>query len=346
MNPKPFYEVKTIHRIKPMLDYRVLILYRLPGGQLRCEFQQTHEADEAIQLVDSGLSAAGFDTQIILVGDDIEQVLADVDPRASVIFNYCEGYHENNSGYDPITRLYESLNLVYTGADDHALWHSQNKAHAKAQLVRHGVKTPIYRIYETDDVAGWDIFPAIVKPAHLHASLGILPESVVETPRELRHQVQRILDELQQPALVEDFIEGDEFRACVLGNHEFEVLPLIRYQFLTNTAHPYVIKDFATKWDDDALDVEIPAKISGRLRQRIETTAKAAFRAVGARDYGGFDIRVRAGTPYVIDANQNPDIADGCSFLLALRTVGRDYSALASKIVSLAAQRLPEAVGD
>jgi D-alanine-D-alanine ligase len=324
-----------------MPDYRVLILYRLPGEQLYCEFQQTHEADEAVQLVDDGLRASGFETQIVLVGDDIEHVLSRIDPRATVIFNYCEGYHENSSGYDPITRLYEALNLTYTGSDDHALWHAQDKALIKTQLTRRGVPTPAYRIYESDNVADWDIFPAIVKPGHLHASLGILPESVVETPAQLQRQVQRILDELQQPALVEDFIEGDEYRVSVWGDRKLEVLPLVRYHFLPSTQRPYGFKDYATKWDETGLQVEVPAKIGARLRRQIETAAKAAFRAARFRDYGGFDIRVRDEQPYVIDANHNPDISQDSSFIRSVRVVGSDYSLLAGRIVELAAQRIP-----
>jgi D-alanine-D-alanine ligase len=171
--------------------------------------------------------------------------------------------------------------------------------------------------------------------------MGILPESVVETPGQLRQQVERILDEHQQPALVEDFIEGDEYRVSVWGNHELEVLPLVRYHFTPSAARPYGFKDYETKWEEMGLRAEIPAKINARLRRRIETVAKAAFRAVGIRDYGGFDIRVRGERPYVIDANHNPDISDESSFFRSIRVVGSDYSLLAGRIVQLAAERRP-----
>jgi len=324
-----------------MPDYSVLILYRLSGEQPLCEFQQAHESDEAVQRIDEGLRAAGFDTRIILVGDNIERVLSAVDPRTTVIFNYCEGYHENNSGYDPITQLYESLNLVYTGADDHRLWLSQDKSHTKAQLKHHGVPTPAYRIFESSHVGSWRIYPAFVKPARLHASMGISGESLVETPVQLRQQVERILDEMQQPALVEDFIEGDEYRVSVWGHHALDVLPLVRFHYLPSAARPYGFKDYATKWDEIGLRYEIPARISARLRRRIEQAAKAAFRAVAARDYGGFDIRVRGEQPYVIDANHNPDISEESSFIRSIRVTGADYALLASRLVQLAAQRRP-----
>jgi D-alanine-D-alanine ligase len=324
-----------------MPDYVVRILYRLPGEQPYCEFQQPHEADEAVQLVDNGLRAAGFETQIILVGDDIEQVLSSADPHKTVIFNYCEGYHENNSGYDPITQLYEALNLAYTGADDRNLWLSQDKANAKSQLQRHGVPTPTCCIFDNSHIGNWRIFPAFVKPSRLHASIGILPESVVETPAQLRQQVERVLDELGQPALVEDFIEGDEYRVTVWGNHELDVLPLARFHFHPGAGRTYGFKDFTTKWEETGLSYELPAKISSNLQRRIEKIAKAAFRAVGARDYGAVDIRVRGDLPHVIDANHNPDISAETCFILAIRHMGFDYDLLAGRIVRLAAERRP-----
>ena len=69
--------------------------------------------------------------------------------------------------------------------------------------------------------------------------------------------------------------------------------------------------------------------------------AKAAFRAARFRDYGAFDIRVRADQPYIIDANHNPDISRDSFFHLAIRVVGCEYEHLAGRLVELAAQRMP-----
>jgi D-alanine-D-alanine ligase len=324
-----------------MPDYVVSILYRPPDQQPCSAFQPVAHAEENVQMVDEALRAAGFTTQIILVGGDIEAVLDSFNPRRTVIFNYCDGYHENSSGYDPITRLYESLNLAYTGADDQTLWGAQDKAHTKTLLVRHGVPTPVYRIFDTDAVADWRIFPALVKPARLHASLGILPESVVETSAGLRRQVQRVLDELGQPALVEDYIEGDEYRVSLWGNYELEMLPIIHYHFLPSAARPYGFKDYVTKWDETGLHVEVTARLNGVLKARIDAVSKAACRAVGVRDYGGIDIRVRRNRPYVIDPNQNPSIAEDSSFFRSARAAGHTYASVIARIVELAAARRP-----
>ncbi len=323
-------------------DYQVLILYR-PTGVLACtELQSGDAADDTVQIVNDGLRAAGIDTQILLVGEDIECVLAGYDPRRTVIFNYCDGYHADESGYDPITQIYERLNLAYTGADDQTLYQAQSKAFTKAQLVKHGVPTPAYRIFDSDHLDGWRLFPALVKPAQMHASMGIYPDSVVENPQQLQRQVQRMLDEYQQAALVEDFLEGGEYRVSVWGNGKLEVLPFIGYEYLPITGRSYSFKDYQTKWDETNLVVNIPARVSPQLTEQIEALARAAFRAVGMRDYGGIDLRLRGETAYVIDPNQNPDISTDSSFYRAVLASGGDYSTLVTRIVQLAAERRPD----
>lgn len=323
-------------------DYRVLILYRPFTALSETQFEQTIATHETIRAVDEALQKAGFETQILLVGDDIEAVLRSHDRRTHVIFNYCDGYHDNPSGYDPITQLFEALGFAYTGADDKTLCGSQDKTLCKKQLVEQGIPTPEYRFFADDDVSEWTLFPALVKPAYLHASMGILPESVVEDAEQLRHQIRRILDEFHQPALVEDFIEGNEFRASVWGNHTLETLPIVGFYYQLNAQHRYGLKHYDSKWDETGYATDVPAsRLTPVLQSRIEAVAQAAFRAVNMRDYGAIDIRVRGEQPYVIDPNQNPDISPESNFLRAIRAAGKDYPDMLAGIVRLAAARRP-----
>jgi D-alanine-D-alanine ligase len=172
--------------------------------------------------------------------------------------------------------------------------------------------------------------------------LGITPQSVVESSAQLARQIQRVLEEWQQPALVEDFIDGSEYRVSVWGNAALEVLPLMRIQFLPMADRPYGMKDFDTKWLEHGMQIDIPAKIEDQLQVRIEQVAMQTFRALEMRDYGGIDVRVRDGIPYVIDPNANADICDVSSFSQMARAAGHDYGSVLGRIVELAAERLPE----
>ncbi|MCK7477164.1 MAG: hypothetical protein M0C28_06375 [Candidatus Moduliflexus flocculans] len=62
-------------------------------------------------------------------------------------------------------------------------------------------------------------YPAFVKPMGESRSVGINDDSVVHDADELRRQVAWIETRVpRRPALVEDFMPGDEFTALVLGN--------------------------------------------------------------------------------------------------------------------------------
>ena len=71
-----------------------------------------------------------------------------------------------------------------------------------------------------------DFFPAFVKPNGESRSVGINDNSVAETPEALARQVRFIQEELQQSALIEEYLPGREYTVLVLGNGKNrEILP-------------------------------------------------------------------------------------------------------------------------
>jgi D-alanine-D-alanine ligase len=114
-----------------------------------------------------------------------------------------------------VAQALESLRYTYTGAPPGVLAKCQDKAVVKHQLDRHHFTTPRWRLYTTPAYDEWNRFPAIVKPSRVHCSFGVTPEAVVLTPAELRRRIAYVLDEFQQPALVEDFIDGREFHVSL-----------------------------------------------------------------------------------------------------------------------------------
>ncbi len=319
--------------------YQTLILYRPSGPLEYSQFLTNAASEETVQLVDKGLQKEGFDTTIILVGDDIENVLRRYDTATTVIFNYCDGYHDGPIGYDPITRLYETLGFAYTGADDKTLSQSRDKSIAKAQLVRNSIPTPLYRVYTTSDISDWTLFPAIVKPRGFHASYGITQKALVHTPHELKRQVEYLREEWQQDALVEDFIGGQEYRVSLWGNSELEVLPLMSVHYPQAPDPSLAFQDYDAKWADFGVDFEVPAKVTTAVKDHIEKVVKATYRATGMRDYGGIDLRMRGDTPYILDPNHNPDISDDSFIVWMAAPLGYDYAGVLAHIVRLASLR-------
>ena len=54
-------------------------------------------------------------------------------------------------------------------------------------------------------------YPLIVKPGNTDNSIGITNESVVTNKRELKRELNKVITKMKRPALVEEYIEGDEY---------------------------------------------------------------------------------------------------------------------------------------
>jgi D-alanine-D-alanine ligase len=174
---------------------------------------------------------------------------------------------------------------------------------------------------------------------------------LVRTPKKLKQQVTRVLTEYRQPALVEKYLPGREFTVALLGNEAtVRVLPIVEIQFEELPANINPIYSYEAKWIWDTVEkpLEIfacPAKISFRLKKRIQEVCKAAFRALRCHDWCRIDVRLdEGGEPNVLELNPLPGIlpnpdANSC-FPKAARTAGISYDALINRVLEIACRRV------
>jgi D-alanine-D-alanine ligase len=208
------------------------------------------------------------------------------------------------------------------------------------------VPTPQWRIYESAQPDGWGQFPAIVKPAQEHCSLGITPESVVMSPGELRDRIAYVLDTFHQPALVEDFVDGREFHVWLWGNGTIEMLPPVEMDFsafgdLHDRLCTYDSKSNRDSVHYNQIKSRFPAPLNQDEYEQLEKTSTAAYQALGCRDYARLDIRLREGVFYVLDVNPNADIGPESSLVCVAEVMGYSYGAVGSHLVNLATHRKP-----
>src|ERR1700686_284270 len=149
---------------------------------------------------------------------------------ADLIFNLTESFDGDNTKEMNVVAYVDLLGLRYTGAGPHSIFMSQDKAIAKKIFAFHGIKTPFFatayrgRIEHAPDIS----FPLIVKPSWEDGSIGIDAGSVVKSVKEMMERIEYIQDEFDSPALIEEYIEGREIYAGVLGSYErTQVLPLV-----------------------------------------------------------------------------------------------------------------------
>jgi D-alanine-D-alanine ligase len=271
--------------------------------------------------------------------------------RPDIVFNMAEGLH-GESRESQVPALLEMLRIPYTGSDPLALGLCLDKAVAKEVLSFHGVPTPSFAVVrDRKQKTPFPALPLIVKPLSEGSSKGVTNAALVRTPKQLREQIDFVLTQYRQPALVEKFLPGREFTVALLGNgNALQVLPVVEIQFQELPANINPIYSFEAKWIWDTVEkpLEIfacPARISASLRRRIEQTCRAAFHSLRVRDWCRIDVRLdEKGVPHILELNPLPGIlpdpdANSC-FPKAARTAGISYDALINRVLDIACRRV------
>ena len=156
-----------------------------------------------------------------------------------------------------------------------------------------------------------------------------------------------MLDTFQQPALVEEFIDGREFHISVLGNGKLHTLPPAEMDFSAFENVKDRLCTFESKFDPQStsynmIELHLPAILTQDEQHQIEAVALAAYRLVGCRDYARLDLRLRDGIFYVLDVNPNADFSPDTSLAMSAELSGLSYGQLGSLLVNLAAGRHPK----
>lgn len=322
----------------------VVLLYNLEPSWPAADREEVES--EVARLCDA-LAAAGRESRpTCLATPDVAAALAGAEPENCVVFNWCDALPGLPHSEALVAQRLESLGFTHTGSPPKVLELSWRKEAVKACLAAAGVPTPAWEAFCARDLDGWSRFPAIVKAAHEHASLGLGRESVVTDRRELAERVAQVVETLQQPALVEDFIDGREFHVTVWGNGTLAMLPPAEMDFAAMADPRERLCSYDAKFTPgspayEKIQLVVPAPLTEAERAELERVTTAAYRAVGCRDYARIDVRLRDGVFYVLDVNPNCDLSTETSTAFAAAVAEGSFGRFLSRLVDLAQQRHP-----
>ncbi len=284
-------------------------------------------------------------TSVPLTDQDLQGALTNYDPDNFVVFNWCEELPGVPNSEASVANTLESLNFTYTGATPDVLALCQDKQRVKELLQAVNVPVPAGQLVtDPSELSTWTRYPAIVKAAHEHCSLGLTSQSIVSTPAELAARVAWVIHHFHQPAMVEDFIDGREFHVALVGNTRITMLPPAEMDFAEFKDFRDRLCTFDAKFKPDSehymkIRTLLPAPLSEPEMTALESVTKAAYRAVGCRDYARVDLRLRDGVFYVLDVNANADISADASIACAAEQAGWSYGHMGNRLVRLAARR-------
>ena len=313
------------------------------GKPKRAKKREKHDREEIFE----ALGKLGHEPVYQVVDGRDQSLIALARADADLFFNLTESYAGDDTMDMNLAGYLDLLGKPYTGAGPHALYLAQDKALAKKIFAFHGIRTPFFatsykgKLDHSHDIA----FPLIVKPTSEDGSIGIDAGSVVGSVKELMERIHYIHEEFDAPALIEEYIEGREMYAAVLGNESPEVLPMVELDLSRLPEGTPKIAGKEVKWEKDTehyrMTKSAPAEdLDEDTVHRLSATALAVYQALKLRDYGRIDMRLTPkGEIYVIEANPNPWLASGAEFSMAAKKAGRSYTQLIGDIVDLARGR-------
>lgn len=314
-----------------------------PARVKRAKKREKHDREEIFE----ALIKLGHEAVYQVVDGRDQSLIALARAEADLFFNLTESYAGDDTMDMNLAAYLDLLGKPYTGAGPHALYLAQDKALAKKIFAFHGIRTPFFatsykgKLDHSHDIA----FPLIVKPTSEDGSIGIDTGSVVGSVKELMERIHYIQEEFDSPALIEEYIEGREMYAAVLGNESPEVLPMIELDLSRLPEGTPKIAGKEVKWEKDTEHYRVtksaPAEdLDEDTAKRLSDTALAVYQALKLRDYGRIDMRLTPkGEVYVIEANPNPWLSSGAEFSMAAKKAGRNYTQLIGEIVDLARVR-------
>lgn len=264
--------------------------------------------------------------------------------RPDIVFNMSEGIR-GASREAHVPCILELLGIPYTGSGPLTMAVSLDKPAAKRAFAADGVPTPkstVCRPGALPDRTGLK-FPLFVKPAGEGSSMGIGPNSLVADEAALHRQVEYIHRFYQQPALIEEYIDGREFTIGLLGNgDELAILPIMEINFAPcPSEHGRIYSyQFKTQWDGDEY-YQCPAPLAEDQAALLADVAKRAFRCLDCRDVARVDVRLdQSGMPWVLEVNPLPGLVPGFSDLpREAAAAGMTYAALINAILNDAVAR-------
>lgn len=295
------------------------------------------------------LRTAGHEVRPLGVHDELKPIRDDIEAwKPDVVFTLLEQFHGEAIYDQNVVSYLELLRVPYTGCNPRGLMLARGKDLSKTLVQHHRVPVPDFAVFPMHRKVKRPsrlALPLIVKSINEDASYGISQASVVDSDDKLVERVKFIHERIGTAAIAEEYIEGREIYVGIVGNDRLLVLPVWELQFKNMPQGDWLIATEKVKHDTDYQErrgiLHGPAKdLTPELTARIQGLAKRIYRTLELDGYARIDFRLAAdGTPYFLEANPNPEIAENEEFATAARHVGINYPDLLQRVVALGMRR-------
>ena len=222
-----------------------------------------------------------------------------------------------------IQSLLDKRKVPFTGSGVEASNLCMNKAHTKDVWLKHELPlSPSIVATQGKPIDPIDFpLPWAVKPTMEGSSIGI---TKVENKNELDTALE-LAWQYNDEALIEHWIEGDEYTVAILGNQALPSIKII-------SDHDFY--DYDSKYFSNKTEYLCPSDLSEQQEKNIRTIAMKAFNLTGASDWGRVDfILDKNKNPYLLEINTVPGMTSHSLVPMAAKAAGMNFEQLVLKIL-------------
>ncbi|MAQ19280.1 MAG: D-alanine--D-alanine ligase [Sandaracinus sp.] len=296
-----------------------------------------------------GLRELGHEVRIVGLRDEVAPLREAIDEwRPHVVFNLLEEFKDQIVYDAHIVGYLELKGIPYTGCNPRGLVLARDKALSKKILSYHRIRAPRFQVFPRGRKVRRQQrlqFPVIVKSLVAEGSEGIAQRSIVHGDAALAERVAFIHEHVKTDAIAEQYIDGREVYASVVGLRRLDVMPIWEIVLDGLPASAPRIATSRVKWDlkyqkKHDIDTVRARDLTPELEEHIAKTAKRICRRLNVDGYARIDFRLTPeGELYFLEANPNPDIAYGEELAASAEAQGDTYEAFLERVIRIGMRR-------
>ena len=311
-----------------------------------CDFANLLE----IQHIKQVLERCGHYVDLIGSPHDFVLHIRDVSNfKYDMILNFGEGFQSRNRE-SIVPALCEAYDIPYTFSDAHAMDLTLHKHQMLLFAKSLGIDIPrgflfipwvhninfISKLVEEQNIS----FPIISKPNHEGTSMGLKISYCLD---ELISNVEKTVIRYRQEIRCDEYIDGYEIAIPILGTGEnARCLGIVEYQQLDSTQIEY----FTTTLKSKGMHKTILQHYSDDIDKKIMDTALFIHRSIPCYDLSRIDMRLRNGTPYLLEVTPLPGMNPGSTFEMCAAHKGYSAEMLYKEILESAIGRYRQKNGN
>ena len=234
----------------------------------------------------------------------------------------------------------ESYGLTYVGADAYVQALSADKILSKAYCAQYGI--PSAKSVTITGEKDYGIltsisYPAVVKPNFEGGSIGISDENIVDTAEEAGKLADILLVEYKN-LIVEEYLEGQEVAACIVGtDNNIELFEIVKISLDGNDYFTHRILGYESKKGKYAHQER--KVITNQIDLCTQEKLKNAFLGLGKVEFMRIDGRLKNGVFSLLELTPDCSLHPDCFMFKAFAHRKYSYADMIACLLNQALSR-------